>query len=773
MRKKGKNVRNTAFFLVFLYVISSVLPVFAVDADSVKPELNDKLFPPNTYLIEKTEYNVAPGVYETHFISDNDTGTRQNFGYALTIDMNQASVIASYKNQSGEFGMQTVRDQAYTAEQKRNVNVVAGVNADIFNMDTGEPTGYLIMDGVKYSDSQGGIPAYFAILKDGTPVIRERSVPVDDVKEAVGVWSIIVKDGINQLGSSSGYVMSDEPRTCLGIKADGSVVLLVVDGRQAPKAKGVSWSETADFLISMGCVIAGELDGGGSTTFISQHEGSDELVLRNNPSDEFERPVSSALMVVSNYTSDNMFDHAVVSCDKDSYEPKSSVAFSVVGCDLSGAGAPLPSDGYFALSDTSFGSINKDGVFVSNGKIGNVTVKYTNGARTYGSKTIKIASVNYSSPDYTGLVKNNDGTFSFKFMGNKITSSWRCIGQDIYYFDENGNAVTGKYKITEKVSMKRPEIRDFLYNEAPVTLEYAFDDNGKLIKGAVISKNGATYYSVGGFIQYGWHYYDNAWHYFDSVAKESNFGKMLKGKWTRNYNAYECDSSGRLTKGFVYVDVDTNNKYKLFAGPMKYLWAGKIMTGWQTIDGLTYAVQGKPTQRLTGTYYFDYNNCGYLATDTAVANGETLYFNSDGTAKNGAYYDGSGELLLNNAAKLYGWQTVDGAKYYYDKNNNGYKVTDTVDIDGKTYYFNSDGSAKNGLVKDYVGTMYFIDGVKFFGEINIDGKLYYFDPNNNGYHDAQLTDDTVRTLIKIFSFIQDFLKYVRDVLSFTNFITEI
>lgn len=756
-------------FIISLSLVVSVLfvptiPAFAAQ-NEVEAELNEEAFPSDTYLIDRKDYNVAPGVYETQFVSDNAEGTRQNLGYALTVDMSQATVIASYKDQGmGGYGMQSVRDQAYAAEQKRNVNVVAGVNADIFNMDTGEPIGYLIMDGVKYSDCGSGVPAYFAILKDGTPVIRDKSVPTDDVKEAVGVWSIIVKDGINQLGAGSGYTKDSEPRTCLGIKADGSVVLLVVDGRQAPTSTGVSWAETADFLISLGCVTAGELDGGGSTTFVSQHEGSEELVLRNSPSDGFERPVSSALMVVSNYKSSNTFDRAVITSDKDFAEPRSNVQFTAAGADSSGAGAPLPADGYFAISDESFGSVTKDGKFISNGKKGTFTVNYTNGAKIYGSKQFAVDTPDYNSPGYTGLVKTSDGKITFKLKGKDLKSTWRGVGSDIYYFDRNGNAAVGKYKITQSLKAQRPDVRDILYNGVPVSLEYTFGNDGKLIKGALVNKNNATYYIIGGIIQFGWHYYDGAYHFFDGVKNEAYYGKMLKGSWTRNYTCYTCDSSGRLTQGFVYVETDTNMKYQLFAGKMKYMWAGKIMTGWQDVNGKTFAVNGKTAQTLKGRYYFDYNNCGYLATDTASINGETVYFNSNGTSRNGLYNDGNGELLLKDAYKLYGWQNVNGKNVYFDKDNNGYKATNSAVIDGKTVYFNTDGTVKNGLITDEHGTMYFVDGEKITGQATVNGKIYYFDPDNNGYNDDKKVDEALTVLQKVINFIKSYLVKVNEIL---------
>lgn len=88
------------------------------------------------------------------------------------------------------------------------------------------------------------------------------------------------------------------PRTCVGIKADGSIVLFTVDGRQFEKNMyGMCSSEMAAALLNYGCVEAYNLDGGGSTTMIIRNEYGDFDVL-NSPSDGNERNDSNALLVV-------------------------------------------------------------------------------------------------------------------------------------------------------------------------------------------------------------------------------------------------------------------------------------------------------------------------------------------------------------------------------------------------------------------------------------------------------------------------------------------
>jgi len=82
------------------------------------------------------------------------------------------------------------------------------------------------------------------------------------------------------------------PRTAIGIRRDGRLVLLTVDGRQPKKSVGMTIEELASLMIEFECREALNLDGGGSTTMVI----SNKVV--NNPSDQAgERAVSDALLI--------------------------------------------------------------------------------------------------------------------------------------------------------------------------------------------------------------------------------------------------------------------------------------------------------------------------------------------------------------------------------------------------------------------------------------------------------------------------------------------
>lgn len=443
MKTRKRVTKFTAAIISLVMIFSIISPMSAFAAVSIDPSK----FTDDTILTSKTDYAVAPGIEETHFTINNKEGSDQNRGYAMTIELGgTASLIASYKNQDGTVaGMQTVRDQAAAAESKRGYNVVGGVNGDFYNMQTGAPTGVLVMEGNKYYNGNGVEP-YFAILKDGKAVIRNANESTADVKEAIGLNCIIVKDGKNIVKGTSSYETTNQPRTAVGIKADGSVVLLTVDGRQAPASAGVTYSELANLMMSLGCVQAANLDGGGSATFLSQHEGEDGLVCRNSPSDGSERTVSSALLVVSSAKPTGVFDHASLLPNNEIYTPGTTVQFTATGVDSAGGAAELPADGTFALADDSFGTIDASGSFVSNGKEGTVVVNYMSGGQVCGEVSIEIrvpeVLVAASSEVSLGFEETTDFNITAQYQNREVNMKAGDIIWSIT--DDDGNDIAGQ-----------------------------------------------------------------------------------------------------------------------------------------------------------------------------------------------------------------------------------------------------------------------------------------------------------------------------------------
>jgi cell division septation protein DedD len=117
----------------------------------------------------------------------------------------------------------------------------------------------------------------------------------DEVRHVVCGGPRLVAAGLaapSQEGFPDAFRNRRHPRTAAGVATDGTLVLLVVDGRWPEHGLGMTLEELARELVSLGVRDALNLDGGGSTTLVVGG------VVANRPSDEAgERPVSDALVV--------------------------------------------------------------------------------------------------------------------------------------------------------------------------------------------------------------------------------------------------------------------------------------------------------------------------------------------------------------------------------------------------------------------------------------------------------------------------------------------
>ena len=101
---------------------------------------------------------------------------------------------------------------------------------------------------------------------------------------AVGGREIFLKDGeIADVSACEPFSAICHPRTCAGIRGDGTAIILVVDGRLPDLSNGASIVDLARAMQYFGVKKAINLDGGGSSTFIVKKDG--ELTMLNRPAD--------------------------------------------------------------------------------------------------------------------------------------------------------------------------------------------------------------------------------------------------------------------------------------------------------------------------------------------------------------------------------------------------------------------------------------------------------------------------------------------------------
>ena len=355
--------------------------------------------------ISEKKYAVTPDVTEYEWILNNASLTQQMMGHVMEIKVGKdstASLAVGYGDDDIDtiktgrnWAMTETTKQAQSMQTRRITNVVGAINAGGYDMSNGRPAGAFIMSGTVINEPTG---TTFWIDKDGNANITSAeecnaAIAAGNVLEAVASFGDIFEDGHARSDLDNSTRAS---RTAIGIKADGTVVMMMVDGRQAPYSVGMTMAEVGATMESLGCVQAVNLDGGGSSTFATQREGESEnstsagLTLRCRPSDGYERKVSNTIMVLSKAQPTGQFDHAVLTPNAEVYTPGSAVQFSAAGVDAAGGSADVPKDAVWTVLSGK-GTIDAKGLLnTAADTCGEVTVGLKSGEKIVGQTSIQV-----------------------------------------------------------------------------------------------------------------------------------------------------------------------------------------------------------------------------------------------------------------------------------------------------------------------------------------------------------------------------------------------
>ncbi|MFL5745801.1 MAG: phosphodiester glycosidase family protein [Niastella sp.] len=154
---------------------------------------------------------------------------------------------------------------------------------------------------VRKRNNQGSIAIngsdFFIVKGDSLNLQSENSIKAHDV---LSTGPLMIMNGIELPIPNDKFCNDRHPRTAMGEKADGTIVLLVVDGR-AKEAAGMSIPELQHLMKWLGCRDAINLDGGGSSTMYIK--GQPDAGVVNYPSDNKkwdhagEREVANAIVI--------------------------------------------------------------------------------------------------------------------------------------------------------------------------------------------------------------------------------------------------------------------------------------------------------------------------------------------------------------------------------------------------------------------------------------------------------------------------------------------
>lgn len=266
-----RSMRETSAIRWIPNIFLSEEEVAAFKSESTE---SDKTETVNTSLI-----HIAPAQTETEAESDDGVelisithGTAKG---KLLIVRNPSRIVLGVS--SAEFDAKTPGMQLTALVEK--YGGVAGTNAGGFNDENGRgnggvPQGLVISGGALLHTGKDN-ETYNVVGFDADHILHVGTMTAEEalaqgITDAVsfrthdGLASSLIINGEVQSKNLGGGV---NPRTAVGQCADGSVLLLVLDGRSI-NTLGATMQDVADIMLEYGAVNAGNLDGGSSSVMV-------------------------------------------------------------------------------------------------------------------------------------------------------------------------------------------------------------------------------------------------------------------------------------------------------------------------------------------------------------------------------------------------------------------------------------------------------------------------------------------------------------------------
>jgi len=157
-----------------------------------------------------------------------------------------------------------------------SADAIAAINGTFFDIKNGGSVDFVKSRGILINETR--------LSNGGRSSHQEAAIVIEDGKLSLKRWDgtpdwehkltqqdvmvtgpLLNLDNQAEILDSSSFNVTRHPRTAIGVKPDGRVILLTVDGRNT-NAAGMSLFELSRIMRWLGCTSSINLDGGGSTT---------------------------------------------------------------------------------------------------------------------------------------------------------------------------------------------------------------------------------------------------------------------------------------------------------------------------------------------------------------------------------------------------------------------------------------------------------------------------------------------------------------------------
>jgi len=174
---------------------------------------------------------------------------------------------------------------SYVSEMVSRYDAILGINASGFadyegNGTGGLPYGFLKSEGETLQTAVGGTWKIIGFDEENHLQIGAFS-DTSNLRDAVEFHPALIINGENLVAGSG--LSDQQPRTAIGQAEDGTVMMLVVDGRQL-HSFGISIERCGEIMESYGAYQASMLDGGSSSVMVYKgREITSPTTLSKNP----------------------------------------------------------------------------------------------------------------------------------------------------------------------------------------------------------------------------------------------------------------------------------------------------------------------------------------------------------------------------------------------------------------------------------------------------------------------------------------------------------
>ena len=186
-------------------------------------------------------------------------------------------------------------------------DAIAGMNGNGFDDPEGHGRGgsiigWSVSDGVAWG--QGSKSAYASVGLNDQHILMVgiiKDFEKHNIRDLAQYGPTLIVDGKKLISGSGGWGI--QPRSAIGQREDGTILMATFDGRQPGYSLGITAGEVADILYQYGCVNAGLCDGGSSS--IMMYDGA-VLGKPSTPMKDTGRYLPNAFLVLRNNTAEQI-----------------------------------------------------------------------------------------------------------------------------------------------------------------------------------------------------------------------------------------------------------------------------------------------------------------------------------------------------------------------------------------------------------------------------------------------------------------------------------